>query len=67
MVSKLLKRSNTYICSNCRMRAWNITPHCKFCGNAFSNWEEVQIDLYNEKFAEELEKYKNESNLSGKN
>lgn len=59
----LIKRSGTsFYCSNCRMR---VQPQedafCSFCGEPFSNWEAIQIELYKELMIDEVKE--NESNL----
>lgn len=59
MVSKILKKNNIFYCSNCRMRQFQIKTNCPFCGNMFSNYEEILIQQFNEE-----ERNKNESNLS---
>lgn len=59
MTSKLLKKNNseTYYCSNCRMRQPQLQPNCWWCGDWFSNYESVVIN-------ESIEGGKvNESNL----
>ena len=50
MVSRLLKDKNTYFCSNCRMRQFDLRPNCVFCGNHFSNYEEIVIKEEKENF-----------------
>ena len=46
MISKLIKRGEQYSCSNCMMRQPTIKNCCWFCGNIFSNFEEVMLEIY---------------------
>ena len=64
MVSNLVKNNSYYYCSHCMMRQLQINPNCYFCGNYFSNWEEVMIELFKEQEQEEM---KNESNFHRRN
>ncbi len=61
MTSKLVKKKNTYCCSNCMMRQPHLATNCWWCGNLFSNYEEIIIEN-----AIEEEKI-NESNVYRKN
>ena len=45
MIAKLVKKNNDYICSECRMRQYDIQSYCSFCKLPFSNYEEVMFDL----------------------
>lgn len=40
MVAKLIKKNNSYCCSECYMRQ-KIQPYCYFCGASFSNYEQL--------------------------
>lgn len=64
MTSKLLDRDGIYICSHCFMRQFQLKEHCLFCGDLFSNWEEIQVDRF--KLQEEALR-KDESNIYGRN
>lgn len=67
MVSRLLKKKpedEVYYCSNCMMRQPRILPNCFWCGNSFSNIEEVLRKDFNEKFEETL---RNEDNIRRRN
>ena len=48
MVSKILQANDIYYCSNCRMRQPDLHPYCNFCGNEFSNYEELMIKQEND-------------------
>lgn len=49
MVANLKKKidGNCY-CSNCMMGQPELRPTCFFCGATFSNYEEVEFQLYQE-------------------
>ena len=64
MIANLILKNNDYYCSNCMMRQSQIRTQCSFCGDSFSNWENVQFEIYKEKEKEEI---KNEENLRRKN
>ena len=36
----------SYYCSECRMRQKVLQGYCDFCGESFSNYEEVQLAEY---------------------
>lgn len=63
MVSKIMKNGDVYYCSNCRMRLFQLSYNCKFCGNLFSNYEDIIIK---EEIEHEKEN-KDESNIYGRN
>ena len=46
MISKLVKKGESYYCSNCMMRQPTIKNNCWFCGDLFSNFESVILKLY---------------------
>ena len=48
MVSKLIEKNNTYFCSNCLMRQPRIQENCFWCGNMFSNYEDMLIKDIND-------------------
>ena len=55
MVTILKKNNNNaYYCANCRMIPTMDTQLCPFCGAIFSNYEEVQKELWDEIFNEIL-------------
>ena len=60
MVAQIIEKNNTYYCSNCRMRVFEPTYNCKFCGNLFSNYEIMLVKHFEE------EKQENESDISGR-
>lgn len=41
MVTTLKHNGQKYYCANCRMIQHQLTPYCKFCGNEFTNYEEI--------------------------
>ena len=41
MISTLKTNGNTYYCSNCLMKQFQLKPNCPFCGNMFSNYESI--------------------------
>lgn len=47
MFAHLVKKSNNYICSNCRMKQEELKETCWFCGYFFSNWEVIKIENFN--------------------
>lgn len=67
MISTLRKKKNAtnyYYCSNCMIiQPFPLKTNCPFCGNYFSNYEEIII----KETKEQMEGEKNESNLYGKN
>ena len=68
MVSKILKNNNVYYCSNCRMRVMDLQKeNCIFCGNLFSNWENIAIEYIRELESQKVEDIRNESNICRKN
>ena len=48
MVSKLIEKNNTYFCSNCLMRQPRVQENCFWCGNMFSNYEDMLIKDVND-------------------
>ena len=50
MTSELKRRANNnYYCSNCMMmQPTPPSPNCMFCGNWFSNYENVVIETFKE-------------------
>lgn len=48
---KKKQNDNAYYCSNCRMIICSekIPPYCDYCGQAFSNWEDIHIQIYLDK------------------
>ena len=53
MVAKLRKKMDgNYYCSACMMGQPDIEETCFFCGAQFSNWEEIQYQLYKETIEE---------------
>lgn len=65
MVANLKLKSDGYYCSNCMMRQSGIPTHCYFCGDEFSNWEEVAYQAV--MLDVEEERRKNESNFCRRN
>ena len=50
LTARLLKNaSNKYYCSNCRVIQQKLRAECFFCNAIFSNYEEIQLKLYNDK------------------
>jgi len=43
MISKIQENNGIYYCSNCRVRQCDLKPNCVFCGNWFSNYEDILI------------------------
>ena len=43
MVSKLVQKNDIYFCSNCMMRQPRVQANCFWCGNMFSNYEDMLI------------------------
>lgn len=55
MTSKLIKRNDSYFCSECRMKqVYELQPWCIFCGNIFSNYESIVIEQIKEKEENEM-------------
>ena len=55
----ILKRDNvfkSYYCSECRMCQQEMRPQCEFCGEVFSNFEEVILEKYEEEKEIEIKK-----------
>ena len=66
MISKLIKKGESYCCSNCMMRQPDdLRPNCIFCGNEFSNIILVMREKFKDKQDKEMLDY--ESNLYGRN
>jgi len=42
---KLIYKNNSYFCDNCRMRQKQLKAYCCFCGEIFSNYEEICLKL----------------------
>lgn len=53
MITHLVKKTNYYICDNCRMKQQKPEPYCWFCGYPFANYEETLIELYHKEFEDE--------------
>ena len=47
MTSKLVEKNDNYYCSNCMMRQPRVRVNCWWCGDLFSNYEEVLIKEIN--------------------
>lgn len=68
MVANLIFKTGQYKCSNCMMPISQIVPNCPFCGNWFSNYEEIIMknttmslrDKYLEETAKRTESFKDE-------
>ena len=45
-----------YYCSECRMRQQELRPYCEFCGETFSNYEDVLVKMYEDKREDEIKK-----------
>ena len=54
MISKLLENKGVFYCSNCRMRQFDLKPNCLFCGNQFYNYEDVIIQMENDKVIDSI-------------
>lgn len=55
MIAKLIHKNDSWICSNCMMRQPTLLKaNCWFCGNWFSNFEEISINSW-----QDIEKDKN--------
>lgn len=48
MFTHLVKKSNYYICGNCRMKQQELHETCWFCGCLFSNYENIILKNYKE-------------------
>ena len=60
MVSKLIKKDNSYICSECKMRQPDdLKSNCFWCGNWFSNYEELMVEEEAEIFLYHLKEQDN--------
>ena len=46
MVSKIIEKRGKLCCSNCLMRLQTITPYCQYCGDNFSNYEEIITKIF---------------------
>ena len=55
MIAQLVKKSNYYICSNCRMKQHNVEEVCWFCGLSFSNYEEEIIKIFEGECKDEID------------
>jgi len=44
-VSIIKEKTDGYYCSNCMMRV-GVQPICPFCGNTFSNYEDIILANY---------------------
>lgn len=58
LIAKLMEKNGVFYCSECRMRQFEPSYNCKFCGNLFSNFEDMRIEQF-----EEERKDKNEESL----
>lgn len=54
MISKIQENNGIYYCSNCRVRQGNLKPNCVFCGNWFSNYEDILIKELANKFINDI-------------
>lgn len=65
MISTLKKKGEQYYCSECMMRQpAPLKDHCYFCGNWFSNYENIIIMNTSEKeLTQILEVSKNENDI----
>ena len=45
-----------YYCSECRMRQQELRPFCSYCGETFSNYEDVLVEMYEDKREDEIKK-----------
>lgn len=52
----LTDKFTPYYCSECRMRQTEVRPHCGFCGKVFSNYEDVLVEMYEDKREDEIKK-----------
>ena len=43
-----------YYCSNCFMKLQKFTSYCEYCGEIFSNYENVLIEIYENKREDEI-------------
>ena len=66
MSAKILEHNDTYYCSNCRMKQFELEPTCKFCGEWFYNYESIIIEGSAAAFKENVEAKRNESNIYGR-
>ena len=48
MTSTLFKKQDQYFCSNCMMRQPRVQASCFWCGNMFSNYENMLIQDVND-------------------
>ena len=67
MVATILKKNNKHYCSNCRIIQDKLKPTCVFCGNFFSNYEDILIQEDKEQFNLDIMEAQNESNIYGRN
>lgn len=44
MFAHLIKKSDKYICSNCKMQQKEIKETCSFCNYFFSNYEVIKLE-----------------------
>ena len=60
MISSLKKTGQVYRCTNCMFRQPTpLLPNCPYCGNLFSNYEELIIKEQIEKQAGEISEQHN--------
>lgn len=52
-VAKLIKKIDSYYCSNCFIKQPKLINKCIFCDNLFTNFEEILIENFKDQ-----EKYK---------
>ena len=66
MISRIIEKNGTYHCSNCLMRIYTLKSNCPFCGNWFSNYEDVVIKDTADKFIDDVasKEIQNENNIS---
>ena len=48
-IAQLLKKTNYYICSECRMKQHELAAECEFCGAEFNNYDEIITKIFMEK------------------
>lgn len=58
MVSTLKRRGDSYYCSRCEMRQFQLKPHCIFCGDLFSNFESIMVQRKQEQLSDEAKERK---------
>lgn len=67
MISTIKQKGSTYYCSNCLMRQFELKPNCPFCGNMFSNYENMIVRANLDMKPEEAESpYQKDTVLRGR-